>query len=271
MAREWIRVGSQRSNRDLGHTIATSLEPTSGADVENDPRVLGRALVLRGAAIPSAQRLVARVPNASRLFARGQGGPRFVARVATVALSIVVVSFGLVLGPSSAAAADTDEDSRPSPLHLDLDFALGVAQVEFPAVALPDDLPVDTGQAPGSRTTEVVRMTAAAGFGGLALEGALTTSLSGGDYLGWSAGLRLESSWDSSVAIAFRVAYVQRIDVEGEGVRFGIGIVGRPVLALSLYAEAWTEATTIPDGMQMTGALFTYVVSGTAGVRVSFR
>ncbi|MCC7539292.1 MAG: hypothetical protein IT379_23920 [Deltaproteobacteria bacterium] len=164
-----------------------------------------------------------------------------------------------------------DEDDPPSPWNVGLDVSLGVAQVEFPAVDVPEEVAAATGQAPAARTTEVVRLIASAGFGGLALEGGLTTSLSGGDYLGWTLGVRLESSWDASFAIAFRAAYVERLDVDGQGARVGIGVVGRPTLALSLYAEAWTEATSIPDGMHLTGALFSYVVSGSAGVRVAFR
>lgn len=185
----------------------------------------------------------------------------------TLALAAAVALSTLALA-STASAADT----RLSPWHLDVDVALGAGHAAFIGVAVPADVPEEHRQAaPTGRDPDVLRLGAAAALAGLALEGSVVMSPGADAYLAWSLGVRLESAWRDVVAVQIRAGYVHRVDVPGEGARFGLGVIVRPTDMLALYAEAYSDLTTVPEDVHATGALLAYLVAGSAGVRVAFR
>ena len=180
---------------------------------------------------------------------------------------LVVATFA-----SAAGVARAEDDEGPSPWHLALDAGYGRSRAGFLGLGSVTPEEAHVSQPPAERDHDTVRLSAALGVAGLALEGTATLSLGEQAYVAWAAGVRLETSWDGPLSVAFRFAYVERAgDAPGRGGRVGIGLSVRPFLALALYADASAEATTPTDALRESGTLFAYALSWTGGARVAFR
>ena len=119
---------------------------------------------------------------------------------------------------------------------------------------------------------DVARATLGLGYGVLTFEGAVAFAAKGGmPYRSFTAGLRLQTSADAPIALAFRFAYVRSclLGLEGQGGRAAVGLVLRFHHAFQLYAEASIEATTVPAVLQKTGTLMSYTPLVGLGVRMS--
>ncbi|MCC7542841.1 MAG: hypothetical protein IT379_41885 [Deltaproteobacteria bacterium] len=191
--------------------------------------------------------------------------------VARVGLGIGI---GLLLAGVAPPADARADDDGPSPWHLALDAAYGRAHTGFLGVGsfVAPSADAEVSQPPQPREREIVRVSVALGLAGLALEGGATLSLGQRAYVAWSAGFRLETSWEAPLAVVFRLAFVERTgDAAGRGGRAGLGLAVRPWLPLSLYADASAEATTTPAALRDAGTYVAYALCVTGGARVAFR
>lgn len=183
-----------------------------------------------------------------------------------------VVEVAVLTALIGANAGVARADDEPSPWHLALDAGYGRARVGYLGLAnvAPADAPIE--QPPQDANLETLRLSAALGLAGLALEGSATISLGQQAYVAWAAGVRLETSWQAALSVAFRIAFVERTGTApGRGGRIGIGLSLRPVLPVALYADAFAEATTPPAALRDAGTWLAYALVWTGGVRFAFR
>lgn len=187
--------------------------------------------------------------------------------------------------PPQVAATRVLEDDDPSPFHVDFDLGYSETRTRFfvasDAVDCPEGLETvcdEYVEDPPAVNAQTLRGTVGVGFGILTLEGSAMLPVQQhvqgeGAHIGsvLSAGVRIDTGWQSIVALSFRFAYVHRTgDYEGEGARAGVGLLVRPTQMLSIYGEASVDATTVPASMSERGAIFSYATMLGGGLRLAF-
>lgn len=207
------------------------------------------------------------------------------ASVTSVSAQAPSLAAQLAPPPQSPAPARVLEDEAPSPFHVDFDLGYSETRTRFfvasDAVDCPEGLEsvcAEFVDDPPEVDAQTLRGTIGVGFGILTLEGSAMLPVQQhvqgeGAHIGsvLSAGLRIDTGWQSIIALSFRFAYVHRTgDYEGEGGRAGIGLLVRPTQMLSIYGEASVDATTVPETMSDRGAIFSYATMFGGGLRLAF-
>jgi hypothetical protein len=212
------------------------------------------------------------------------------------ALTLALLFTAGVEGVRADAPPRPGDEPPPSPWHFDLDVGYGKSAVDFvvpasyaglcePVVAPSPDVPPDALPMPPAgctlpkRELGLLRTTLGLGHGGFTFEGSVHTDARflGADgetapYLTWSAGVRLDTSWDGLFALSFRFAYVRRETrgLEGEGGRASIGTLIRLAPWLVIYGEAAVDLMTVPAPLRDAGVLFSYTSWFGGGLRFEF-
>ncbi len=167
--------------------------------------------------------------------------------------------FGCLLVAAPASAGGT--------LHIGLDAQWSRQQIRFIS---PGDF-VDCEGCAGLQDVQadMLRGTLSFGLGGIALEGSIAQTYQGPHRLGtWSAGVRLDTSYDAVVSAAFRFHYLRRWgDLEGNGGRAAFLLQVRPIRAIVLYAEVGADVTNVPG---FTETLLSYTITYAGGLRFVF-
>ena len=183
-------------------------------------------------------------------------------------------AFVAVLSFYSTAVAEESIEEEPASLHVDFDAGAGLSVARF--VAASDLLPTGcTGGGPcvpADVSVPVMRASLAVGWEAYAVEATLELPLEGESTLGTVAsfGARVDTSHDAWLSLHFRMSYVRRIgDFDGQGGRFGVGIVLRPFDFAAIYGEATGDVTTVPAEMNEAGTLFSYGYYVGGGIRLS--
>lgn len=154
----------------------------------------------------------------------------------------VVASLGFVW-PSQAFA----EDEPPERFHLGFDLAWQRARVRFVS---PAAIALDCECGVQPFVADVVRGTASVGWAGIAIEGGFSRAANApmDDFLSWSVGVRLDTSYAAAFSMAFRFAYVRRVGgLPGTGGRASLSLQMRIVRSVVLYAEAGGEVVDVPS------------------------
>jgi hypothetical protein len=206
----------------------------------------------------------------------------------------------VLLQATATARADAPPrpgtEPPPSPWHFDLDVGYGKSAVDFvvpatyaglcePIMAPSPGVPPDALPMPPEGCTlpkqelSLLRTTLGLGHGGFTFEGSVHTDArflgaegTTAPYLTWSAGVRLDTSWDGLFALSFRFAYVRRETrgLEGEGGRASIGTLIRLAPWLVIYGEAAVDLMTVPAPLRDAGVLFSYTTWFGGGLRFEF-
>ncbi len=173
------------------------------------------------------------------------------------------------------AAAPRPAFAKATRWHLDVDATYLRGSVHYLTVPAPNPqcLVMDCRIA-GVDRMDVARATFGIGYGTLTLEGTLAIPVrERAPYRALSAGIRLQTSADAVIALAFRFAYVRSEvrGLEGQGGRAALGFVMRFHAGFQLYAEASIEASSVPRSLHETGTLLSYTPLVGAGWRMSLR
>lgn len=184
-------------------------------------------------------------------------------------LSLIFGLVGALLCSAAPASA------RATRWHLDIDAAYLRGSVHFAHVPVPNIacLKVDC-RIEGIDQMDVGHATFGLGYGTLTLEGSLSIPVREAvPYRAFSAGIRLQSSADAVIAVAFRFAYVRSTirGLDGQGGRAAIAFVIRFHPAFQLYAEGSIEASTVPEALHETGTMLSYTPLVGLGVRMSLQ
>lgn len=172
-------------------------------------------------------------------------------------------------------AAPSSADAKATRWHLDVDATYLRGSVKYLWVPVPNVqcLTMDCRIA-GVDRMDVGRLHFGLGYGTLTLEGSMAIPVrEAAPYRSLSAGIRLQTSADAVMAIAFRFAYVRSTvrGVDGQGGRAGIGLVLNFHAACQIYAEASIEASSVSSSMRETGTMLSYTPLVGAGLRMSLR
>lgn len=189
----------------------------------------------------------------------------------------ILLTFGLILSwTASAFAEEGSAEDEPSILHLDLDAAVRRAGIQFFSASdvspiCLDGNPVETCT-PIEFSAWLLTGRVGLGFQNFTLEASMTKSVQAAfEYFAWSAGVRLDTSYQAIISMFFRGAIVQRFgDLEGVGGLLGAGIQVRATHWLVPYVEAEIEATSVPEAIFDAGTLFSWSTRLGFGLRMSF-
>jgi len=206
----------------------------------------------------------------------------------------------VLLQAAATARADAPprpgQEPPPSPWHFDLDVGYGKSAIDFVVPAsfaglcepvtetpgVPPEVPPKALPMPPAGCTlpkqelSLLRTTLGLGHGGFTFEGSVHTDSrflgaegTTAPYLAWSAGVRLDTSWEGLFALSFRFAYVRRETrgLEGEGGRTSIGTLIRLAPWLVIYGEAAVDLMTVPAALRDAGVLFSYTSWFGGGLR----
>ena len=174
----------------------------------------------------------------------------------------------LILLCASPALADDDAlgEDKPARFHLGVDVSWQRAQVRF---ITPADIAFDCGCGVQAFRSDVVRGTVSIGWAGLALEASFARSPNAPiDFHSWTAGVRLDTSYDAPFSLALRFAYLRRVgDLLGTGGRASVLLQVRVVRQFVLYAEGGGELVDVPADSD---TLLSYAFFYGGGVRMVF-
>ena len=179
----------------------------------------------------------------------------------------------VLLGPPALATADEPEDEARPSLHMDFDASAGLSNTRFVSAA---DVSVafckgDEACDPPNLSVAVLRASLAVGWEAYSVEATLELPLEGESTLGTVAsfGARVDTAPESWLSLQFRLAYVRRMGAfDGQGARFGVGVVLRPLDFAAFYGEGSGDVTTVPAAMNDAGTLFSYAYYVGGGIRL---
>lgn len=174
-----------------------------------------------------------------------------------------------------AALAPAVAQARATRWHADVDASYTRGSLHFLNVPVLDArcLRADC-RVEGIDRMDVARASFGIGYGVLTIEGSVAIPAREPlPYRALSAGVRLQTSADAPIALAFRFAYLRSSvrGLEGQGGRAALAFVMRFDAAFQLYAEGSIEATTVPSELQETGTVLSYVPLVGAGIRMTLR